>query len=239
MGKTALITGAARRIGKSMVNHLARKGWNIAIHYNTSNSEAENLCFDLRKKFSTQQFETFQANLNNCQEVEKLIPEVYQRFGSIDLLINNASAFEPAKLADTSSALINKIFTINLIAPFIICREFILLSGRGIIINLVDTRISTNETNYAAYSLSKKALWELTKMLAVEFGPSIRVNAIAPGLILPPEGKDNDYLQKLADEIPMKQPGGTVPVLQALDYIVENEYLTGQLLFCDGGENLI
>jgi NAD(P)-dependent dehydrogenase (short-subunit alcohol dehydrogenase family) len=112
------------------------------------------------------------------------------------------------------------------------------LAKEGTIINFVDTRIVNNKSNFAAYSLSKKALWELTKMTALELGPKIRVNAIAPGLSLPPEEKGEDYLWKLAENITMKRPGGLEPILKSLDYILNNDYLTGQLLFCDGGENL-
>jgi NAD(P)-dependent dehydrogenase (short-subunit alcohol dehydrogenase family) len=108
----------------------------------------------------------------------------------------------------------------------------------GNIINFVDTRITKNKSNFAAYSLSKKGLWELTKMAALEFAPEIRVNAIAPGVTLPPEDKDEKYLWNLAENIPMKKPGGLKPILNSLDFILENDHLTGQLLFADGGENL-
>jgi NAD(P)-dependent dehydrogenase (short-subunit alcohol dehydrogenase family) len=104
---------------------------------------------------------------------------------------------------------------------------------------MADTRIGRNASNIAAYTLSKKALWELTKMAALEFGPAIRVNAVAPGLAIAPEEKSDAYLWKLAEKIPMKRPGGIDPILKSLDYILANEYLTGQLLFCDGGENLV
>jgi NAD(P)-dependent dehydrogenase (short-subunit alcohol dehydrogenase family) len=127
---------------------------------------------------------------------------------------------------------------INFKVPFILSRNFAHTFNSGVIVNIVDSRIVTNQSNYAAYSLSKKALWEMTKMAAFEFGPEIRVNAIAPGLILAPEDKTEDYLWKLAGSIVMKRPGGLKPILTSLDYILENDYLTGQLLFCDGGENL-
>jgi len=239
MNKTALITGAARRVGKSLATHLAGCGWNIAIHYNTSENEAILLRDELKSKYSDQQFEIFGAELSGTAEVEQLISVVTGKFESIDLLINNASVFEPASLKDTSTDFLAQQMSVNFIAPFILCRDFARMFQSGLIVNFIDTRIVNNKTNFAAYSLSKKALWELTKMAAVEFGPGIRVNAIAPGLTLPPEDKDENYLWRLAEKIPMKRPGGVEPILNSLDYIIDNEYLTGQILFCDGGENLI
>lgn len=238
MIKTALITGAARRVGKSMALHLASQGWNIAIHYNTSEDEAVLFRDELANSYPRQQFEIFRADLSLSGEVELLIRQVSQKMEKLDLLINNASVFEAAKLGQTSTDFFDLQMSINFRAPFILSRNFAQAFHSGVIINFVDTRIVTNQPNFAAYTISKKALWELTKMAALEFGPGIRVNAIAPGLTLPPEEKGEDYLWKLAERIPMKRPGGLEPILKSLDYILNNNYLTGQLLFCDGGENL-
>jgi pteridine reductase len=238
MTKTALITGAAKRVGKAVALHLAAQGWNIAIHYNSSEDEAFLLRDELKSSFSDQQFELFRADLNNSLEVENLIPQVLQAMNNIDLLINNASSFDRGDLLNTDTTFLDQQMNVNFRAPFILTRDYARLVKKGLIINFVDTRITNNNSNFAAYSLSKKALWEMTKMAALELGPSIRINAIAPGLTLPPEGKDNDYLKKLAKTIAMKRPGGMYPILKSLNYILNNDYLTGQLLFCDGGENL-
>ena len=238
MKKTVLITGSAKRLGKEMAIHLAKQGWNIAIHFHSS----ENLAISLKKKLSNDfpesKFELFKADLSDSNQVERLIPEVLEKMGKLDLLINNASVFDPGFIGETSPDFLDRQMNINFKTPFVLIRNFAQHVKKGAIINIVDTRISKNKSNYAAYSLSKKALWELTKMAALEFAPGIRVNAIAPGLTLPPEGKDESYLQKLAENIPMKKPGGVEPILQNLDYIIGNDYLTGQLLFADGGENL-
>jgi len=238
MKKTALITGAAKRLGKAMAVHLAKQGWNIAIHYNSSAKDAILLRDELRKSYPNQQFEIFGANLFHSSEVEELIPQVIQKMSGLDFLINSASVFEPETLQNTTSEFLDRQMNVNFRAPFVLVREFAKRIKKGVIINFVDTRIVTNKSNFAAYSLSKKALWELTKMAAFELGPDIRVNAIAPGLTLPPEEKGEDYLWKLAGNIAMKRPGGVEPILKSLDYILSNDYLTGQLLFCDGGENL-
>lgn len=238
MAKTALITGAAKRIGKAMALHLAARGWNIAIHYHSSMPEAHTLQQELKALYPDQQFDIFKANLYYADEVEALIPQVTQSMQKIDLLINNASIFDRYSLSQTDTELFNRNMDINFRAPFILTREFIRQAGEGVIINMVDTKITNNQSNYAAYTLSKKALWELTKMTALELGPHIRVNAIAPGLTLAPEEKQEDYLWKMAANIALQRPGGLLPVLKSLDFILENDYLTGQLLFCDGGENL-
>lgn len=238
MKKTAFITGAAKRVGKVMVLHLASQGWNIALHYNSSAKEAEMLQDELNSSFPLQQFELFKADLNDVPEVEKLIPQVLQTMQNIDLLINNASVFDRGNFLHTDTGLLDRQMNVNFRAPFILTRDFARLVKKGLIVNFVDTRIVNNKSNFAAYSLSKKALWELTKMAALELGPAIRINAIAPGLTLSPEDQDDNYLWKLAGNIAMKRPGGLLPVLKSLDYILDNDYLTGQLLFCDGGENL-
>ncbi len=238
MKQTALITGAAKRIGKALSEHLAEKGWNIAIHYNNSEKDAHDLATDFASKYPNQSFKTFKADLSDTDEVLKLIPSAISEMGEIQLLINNASAFDKSYIKDTSLKLFERQINVNFRSCFFLIREFAKQCKQGNIINFVDTRITTNKSDFAAYSLSKKVLWELTKMAALEFAPNIRVNAIAPGVTLAPEDKDEKYLQKLAQNIPMKKPGGLIPVLQSLDYILESNQLTGQLLFADGGENL-
>ena len=238
MQNTALITGSAMRIGRSMAEHLAEKGWNIAIHYNRSMKPASGLKDRLSAKYPGQRFEIFKADLMSDAELENLLPAVIANMGPPRLLINNASVFEPKSLAETSAAFLDEQMSVNFRAPFILSGNFAHMCGEGIIINFTDTRITTNKSNFAAYTLAKKALWELTKMAAAEWGPHIRVNAIAPGLTLAPAEKDDTYLWNLSQNIPMKKPGGIIPVLESLDYILRNDYLTGQLLFCDGGENL-
>jgi NAD(P)-dependent dehydrogenase (short-subunit alcohol dehydrogenase family) len=238
MNKTALITGASKRVGRALAEHLASKGWNIAIHFNSSEKPAEELENNLRQKYSQQKFGRLKANLANENEVERIIPLVVSEFGTFGLLVNNASVFNPAYLKETDAKLFDNQMNVNFKAPFLLIRDFANHCKEGNIINFVDTRVTSNKSNFAAYSLSKKGLWDLTKMAALEFAPKIRVNAIAPGVTLPPEDKNEEYLWNLAKNIPMKKPGGLIPILKSLDFILENDHLTGQLLFADGGENL-
>lgn len=238
MQNTALITGGAMRIGKALATHLASNGWNIAIHYNKSEAPANGLADSLTQQYPGQSFYTFGADLTIDKEIEQLIPNVIKKMGTPSLLINNASVFEPKSLKETTITFFDEQMTVNFKAPFILSRDFAILCKSGNIINFVDTRITTNKSNFAAYTLSKKALWELTRMSAFELGPEIRVNAIAPGLTLAPAEKGEEYLWNLAKHIPMQRPGGLEPILKSLEFILKNDYLTGQLLFCDGGENI-
>lgn len=238
MKQTALITGASKRIGKALSEHLAEKGWNVAIHFNSSENLAAELVASLLLKYPNQKFASFKTDLTDISEVARLIPNVVSVFNGIDLLINNASVFDASYLKDTSVELFDSQINVNLKAPFFLIKDYANHCKTGNIINFVDTRITFNKSNFAAYSISKKALWELTKMAALELSPAIRVNAIAPGVTLPPEEKDESYLQNLAQNIPMKKPGGLEPIIRCLDFILENNHLTGQLLFADGGENL-
>ncbi len=238
MKQTALITGASKRIGKAIAQHLAEGGWNVLVHFNSSSEAAELLVTELSAKFPAQRFQTVQADLSNINEVVDLIPKMISGFGTFDLLINNASVFDKGYFQETTVELFDSQLNVNLKAPFFLMRDFSNFCKKGNIINFVDTRITTNKSNFAAYSLSKKGLWDLTQMAALEFAPGIRVNAIAPGVTLAPADEDENYLENLAKNIPMKRPGGLEPILKSIDYILDNEYLTGQLLFADGGENL-
>lgn len=238
MNKTALLTGASKRIGKSIAEFLAEIGWNIIIHYNYSESDAVLLVGDLSVKYPDQTFGIIKTDLADKGELAKLIPSAISKFGEFQLLINNASVFNSGYIRETSFELFESQMRVNFKAPFILVRDFENYCKKGNIINIVDTRVTSNKSNFAAYSLSKKNLWELTKMAALEFAPEIRVNAIAPGVTLPPENEDDKYLEDLAKEIPMKTAVGLAPILNSIQYILENKQLTGQILFADGGENL-
>ncbi|HZH73455.1 MAG TPA: SDR family NAD(P)-dependent oxidoreductase [Mariniphaga sp.] len=235
MSQTALITGASKRVGRAIAERLAANGWNLIIHYYSSEKEAVELLDFLKNQYPQQSFTLIKANLAIEEEVEKIIPHAT---GIFDLLINNASLFDKSYIQQTDIALFNSQMNVNLKAPFILIRDFAIHCKKGHVINLVDTKITTNKSNYAAYSLSKKALWELTKMAALEYAPEIRVNAIAPGVSIPPEGKGRAYIEHLARNIPAREPVGLEPILQGVEYIIKTKYLTGQLLFADGGENL-
>jgi pteridine reductase len=238
MNRNALITGASRRIGKAIAEHLAGMGWSLIIHYNRSAGEAPALAKELSERYPAQKFAILKADLSVTDELETLVARSIRELGDLELLINNASVFDPGTIAATSADLFDFQIRVNLRAPFLLMRDFRNLCKQGNIINLADTRITGNQSGYAAYTLSKKALWELTRMAALEFAPDIRVNAIAPGVTLPSAYQEEEDFLRMAERIPMKRPGGLEPILKSLDFILDNDHLTGQLLFADGGENL-
>lgn len=237
MARTALITGAAVRIGRRIALALAREGWDIALHYNRSENEARRTAEDISAAGGA--CDLFQADLASFQQLETLVSRVLETFGRCDLLVNNASVFEGASLRDTEEALFDRAMAINLKAPFFLLRNYARAVESGEAINLLDTRIAGTKTAYFAYSLAKKALGDLTRMAARELGPDFRVNGICPGLVLAPEGQGPGYLERLSAKIPLRRPGEVDDVVRAVEYLLDNPFVTGEILFVDGGERLI
>ncbi|HSH19171.1 MAG TPA: SDR family NAD(P)-dependent oxidoreductase, partial [Draconibacterium sp.] len=150
MKNTALITGSSKRIGKAIAEHLAAKGWNIAIHFNHSENPAGKLASELSLKYPQQKFNKFRADLSNVIEVNELLPNVISEMGEIQLLINNASVFNPSYLKDTTLDLFDAQLNVNFKAPFFLIRNFANRCIQGNIINFVDTRVTSNKSNFAA-----------------------------------------------------------------------------------------
>ncbi len=233
---TAVVTGASKRIGQAIALMLAGWGYKIALHYNHSQKKAQSTAGQIEKLGT--ECELFDCDLANEQEVSKLMSRIYKKFPDLNLLVNSASIFKKSKFEIKDLKLFNDHFAVNLKAPFILSCEFYRLCKKGQIINLLDTNIVKNKTGHAAYLLTKKSLADMTKLAAIEFAPHIRVNGIAPGLILPPRGETSRYLDRMADGIPLRRKGDVSYITQSVKFLLENDYLTGQFLFIDGGEHL-
>ncbi len=234
--KVALVTGGAKRIGEAICRALARSGYSIALHYSTSGIEADQTAKRIHKEGGV--CATFACDLTDAHATEDLVPSVLEEFGRLDVLINSASIFEKSSLESGSLELWDRHFAVNLKAPYVLMRSFARYAKEGSIINLLDTHIVRNKTTHAAYLLSKKALADLTKMAAVEFAPRIRVNAVAPGIILPPVSQEDKYLDRLAKQIPLQRKGKVENIAHAVSFLLENDYVTGQVIYVDGGEHL-
>lgn len=234
----ALITGGSDRIGKAVAIHLAKQGYHLVLHYNSAKEKAENLQMHIESTYKVK-VELLQINFLKENDFDRIFEDFKKKNITIEVLVNCASDFIPSSFNERGSELFDKEMTINLKIPYLLTKAFARVFGKGNIINFVDTKVAKNKTVHLDYILSKKLLKDFTKISAVELAPNIRVNAIAPGLILPPEGKDESYLLNLAKDIPLKTIGNMDEILKAFQFILDSYFFTGQILYIDGGEHLV
>jgi NAD(P)-dependent dehydrogenase (short-subunit alcohol dehydrogenase family) len=235
MKKAALITGSADRIGRAIALALADKGFDIALHYSSSDVKANETKNEILKK--NVRCSLFKADFNKPDDIISMYDDASGRF-KIEVLVNSASVFYESSLNDSNFSSIDNFINVNLKAPYLLTKLFAVRSQKGLIINLLDAVITKNSGMNFDYLLSKKSLAEFTKMSAKALGPDIRVNAIAPGIILPPKGKGIDYINNLALNIPLKRPGSIENITETVNFFITNDYITGQIIFVDGGMNL-
>ena len=233
----ALVTGGAKRIGKAIALALAEEGYDIALHYHYSSQEAKSVKEQIEQIGSA--CELFSCDLADIYQTSTLIKEVYKYFPDLNILVNSASIFEESSLLTGRLESLEEHLTVNFKTPFILSRDFALTCEKGHIINILDTHIVKNRTSHLTYLLSKKALYELTKLAAVELAPNIRVNGVAPGLILAPVSEKSEYLDRLAKQIPLQKKGDVGQITQSILFLLNNPYVTGQVIFVDGGEHLV
>jgi len=232
----ALVTGGGQRIGAAIATALGREGFDIALHYRTSQDAAVAVATKIKRM--GRQCDILRCDLNDDDDLATLIERADRLMPGLNLLVNNASVFEQAHLSETDTDCFDMHFSVNLRAPFFLVRDFCRKGRTGHVINMLDTRITKSDGGHMAYTLSKKALFEFTKMAAKELGPAIRVNGISPGLILPPPGKGDDYLRDKSARIPLKRVGDTKNLISAILFLIDNPFITGECLFIDGGEHL-
>ena len=235
-GNVALVTGAARRLGRASALALAQNGASIVIHYRSSMTQAESLLEEVRKSGADGWL--IQADLSDSRECESLFAQAIQSAGKIDVLINSASIFPEGSLFESEENEFFENLKINALAPLKLSKLFAAQNTGGAIINLLDARILDYDKHHVPYHLSKQALFSFTRMMSIELSPAIRVNAVAPGLILPPEGKGSDYLQQLANTNPLESWGTEKDISDAVLYLVGAGFVTGQVLYIDGGRHV-
>lgn len=233
--KAALITGGATRLGRHFAENLADAGYDIALHVNSSYQEAEVVAEGIRAK--GRECEIFLCNFLT-DDLETLIRAVKQRFPGFNLLLNSASVYQPAPIGATDLALLETQFRVNLFTPLLLTRYFAHVTQEGQVINIIDNKIAYHQYPYAAYLLSKKGLADMTRMAALEFAPHIRINGIAPGVVLPAAQRISDYIEWRIEAIPVNHQGKPTHLVQALHYLLNNAFVTGQILFVDGGESI-
>lgn len=237
-GKTALITGGAVRVGKAITLELACAGANVVINYHSSSDAALQTCDEARALGVGAS--AIQADIGKQDQVEKMVAAAVDQFGSIDILINSASLwrqtpFPTDDLTDwhrVTNILINgSFYCANAIAPLM------LEQGEGAIVNIVDLAAFEPWPNYIAHSVGKSALLALSRQLALELAPAVRVNAVAPGPVLPPPDYSEERIARTASRTLLNRWGTAEDVAEAVLYFVKAKYVTGEVLAVDGGEH--
>lgn len=241
MNKTILITGAARRIGKEIALTFSRLDWNIIIHFNSSRIDAENLALEINNT-RPNTAKIIQANLDNDDDITRMISECRGMFDSLDVLVNNASSFFPTPIKSASLDDWDNLVGSNLKGPLFLIKGLneLIARSKGSIINITDTNLSKGVANFSVYSAAKGGLESVTKGLARELGPSITVNAIAPGAMLEPPNVtwDEEYKSKVINNIPLRRMGSEKDIANTVKFLVDAKYITGQVIKVDGGRSL-
>jgi pteridine reductase len=240
-GQTALVTGAARRVGAQLVRALHAEGANLAIHCHRSLAEAERMSTKLNA-VRPDSAQVFSADLRDASQPVRLVAQACERFGGLNLLINNASSFYPTPLGSITLAQWQDLMGTNLQAPLFMAQAAAapLKASRGAIINIVDIHGLRPLRDHTVYSTAKAGLIMLTRALARELAPEVRVNAVAPGAVLWPEaGMDEERKEKILEQTPLHRPGSPADIARAvLFFAADSPFVTGQILAVDGGRSI-
>ena len=236
-GKTALVTGGAVRVGRALTLALARCGANVVVHYNSSAGPAEETAAEARALGVAAL--TVQADIGDPEDVARLVRAIEAEFDGVDILVNSASPFVRKQLHETTLADWHFVLGALLDGPFLLSQAFapgMTTRGSGLIVNILDQAAFGPFPAYLAHSVGKHGLLGLTRNLAVALAPSVRVNAIAPGPVLPPPGYTPEQNDRIAEKTLLQRWGSPDDVVKALFYLIDAEYVTGEVLFVDGGE---
>jgi NAD(P)-dependent dehydrogenase (short-subunit alcohol dehydrogenase family) len=240
MIKTALVTGAGKRIGRELALELAKDGWNVAVHYNRSKAEADEVADQIRTIGS--KAVSVMGDLASVDAPARVIAEARKALGTLTLLVNNASIFEPDEVGGISIASWTAHMDTNLRAPVLLSQAFakqLPENETGNIINIVDQRVWKLNPRFFSYTTSKSGLWTATRTLAQALAPRIRVNAIGPGPALPSQRMDEEEFQKQARLTLLGRGTSPQEISQAVKFIISQPALTGQMIALDGGQHLV
>ncbi len=239
--KVALVTGSARRIGAQTVSVLHDAGFNVVIHYRRSSEDAR----ALEAKLNAQRPDsatTVQADLLDIPALPQLVANVIERWGRLDVVVNNASAFYPTEMGEITEKDWDILLGSNLKAPLFLCQAAAdeLRRNAGCIVNMVDIHADRPLKHYMVYSVAKAGLVALTKSLARELGPEVRANGVAPGAILWPEEPHHDAKhQEIIERTALKREGEPMDIARTIRFLVlDAPYITGQIIAVDGGRTL-
>jgi pteridine reductase len=241
--KVVLITGGAKRVGAAICRELHAHGANLMIHYNTSKQEAKALQAELNLQ-RTDSVSIIQGDLLNIAIITSLVSETTKRFGKLDVLINNASTYEPTEVGNIDENNWTDLIGSNLKAPTFLSQAAAkaLKKSHGCIINITDMHIESPKKGYVVYSVAKAGLVTLTKSLAQELSPEVRVNAVAPGPVLWPEDNqefDEVYRKRVVSQTLLKRIGDPTDIAKAVKFLAADApFITGHVLAVDGGRSI-
>ncbi len=239
-GKVALVTGAARRVGRALSLALGRAGADIAVNYNRSANEARLVVAELEAM--GRRAIAVQADVSQRSDIARLIRTIGNDLGRLDVLVNSAASFESAPFLEIQESDWDRVMAVNLKGPFLLMQEaapLLQTHNQGLIVNIADLSAFQAWPSYAHHAVSKAGLVHLTKVAARALAPAIRVNCIAPGTVLPPEGYTGLGSDGTSDRRVVTPAGQPEDVARALLYLVESEFVTGQTLVVDGGRLLL
>jgi len=237
--KAALITGAAKRIGRHLALSLAEQGWDIAIHYNASEADAADVAETIRKLGRNAVI--LRADLSQESEVAGLVARAGDAIGPLGCLVNNASVFEYDSIETATRANWDMHLETNLRAPFLLTQEFAKAlppDAEGAVVNLIDQRVWNLTPHFVTYTVSKAALWTLTQTMAMALAPRIRVNAIGPGPTLANTRQTPEQFASQCEMMPLKRGASPQDIADALHYILGARAMTGQMIALDSGQHL-
>ena len=236
---TALVTGAATRIGRAIALGLAGDGWTVAVHYRRSESDALEVVDRIRGEGG--RAAPVRADLAVETEAAALLPLVHRQVGPVGCLVNNASEFERDEIGDMTRASWDMHIETNLRAPTVLMQDMarLLPAGqRGAIVNLLDQRVLNPTPHFVSYTVSKAALWTLTQTMAMALAPRIRVNAIGPGPALPSKRQSQADFERQIGNLPLRCAGTPQEIAAAMRFILAMPSMTGQMIALDGGQHL-
>ncbi len=240
----ALVTGAARRLGAHTARTLHAQGYNVVVHCHRSIDDAQKLVAELNKNRDASAI-VVQSLLGLKLQAEYVVDETVKAWGRLDLLVNNASSFYPTPIGEITDEQVNDLLSSNFIAPLFLVQaaNVHLQRSKGSIVNIIDIHASKPHKDYAVYCAAKNALDMLTRSMALELAPEVRVNGIAPGAILWPEGAESPsqtQIESITDKIPLKRKGDISDIANAVVFLASAEarYITGQIMAIDGGKSL-
>jgi NAD(P)-dependent dehydrogenase (short-subunit alcohol dehydrogenase family) len=237
--KNLLVTGGSTRIGKEIAIHFSKKGWNIAIHYFKSSLEAKNLKKIIEKNHV--KVVLIKADLRKINQVEKIVPIAKKKLGTIDCLINNAALFEKDDILDFTSKSWNNHLNTNLLAPAVLIKNFAKQSPKNDlsnIINIIDQKVFKLNPFFMSYTLSKSALYTLTKTMAMRLSPNIKVNGIAPGPTIKNKRQSNKQFNNQAKSTLLEKAVGLNDICDTVEFLIKNSSITGEVIPVDSGQNL-